>query len=242
MTVLLLRLAGPLQSWGDSSRFSRRDTRTEPTKSGVLGLLAAAAGRRRTDPIEDLVGLRFGVRVDQPGRVVRDFQTAINWTTDERMPLSERYYLSDAAFLAGVEGEASLVSALASALDDPVYPLYLGRRSCPTEGRVCLGLRDMTLEQALREEAWLAASWHRRSLGRDVELELLVDDDGTTGRAAETRRDVPMSFDPVRREYGWREVVRLDWVPIVNDEGRQTKVGAGASTGSPDFMATVEAS
>ena len=76
MTVLLLRLAGPMQAWGDNSRFTRRDTRMIPTKSGVLGLLAAADGRRRTDPIEDLAGLRFGVRVDQPGQLQRDFQTA----------------------------------------------------------------------------------------------------------------------------------------------------------------------
>ena len=60
MSVLLLRLKGPLQSWGDSSRFTRRETRQEPTKSGVLGLLAAAQGRRRGDPIEDLAGLAFG--------------------------------------------------------------------------------------------------------------------------------------------------------------------------------------
>ena len=78
MTVLLLRLAGPLQSWGDSSRFTTRATRREPTKSGVIGLLAAAQGRRRTDSIEDLLTLRFGVRTDQPGSVVRDFQTAMD--------------------------------------------------------------------------------------------------------------------------------------------------------------------
>ncbi|NLE97041.1 MAG: type I-E CRISPR-associated protein Cas5/CasD, partial [Propionibacterium sp.] len=87
MAVLLLRLAGPMQSWGDSSRFTTRSTRREPTKSGVLGLLAAALGRPRTAEIADLAGLRFGVRVDQPGKVMVDFQTA----QDERgrpMPLS----------------------------------------------------------------------------------------------------------------------------------------------------------
>jgi len=45
MSVLLLRLAGPLQSWGDSSRFATRGTRREPTKSGVIGMVAAALGR-----------------------------------------------------------------------------------------------------------------------------------------------------------------------------------------------------
>ena len=76
MTVLLLRLAGPLQSWGVKSRFTVRATELAPTKSGIIGMLAAAVGRRRTDPIEDLLSLRFGVRKDQPGRVIRDFHTA----------------------------------------------------------------------------------------------------------------------------------------------------------------------
>ena len=55
MTTLLLRLAGPMQAWGDSSRFAQRHTRREPTKSGIIGMLAAAQGRRRTDGVEDLV-------------------------------------------------------------------------------------------------------------------------------------------------------------------------------------------
>lgn len=210
MSVLLLRLAGPLQSWGDSSRFTRRETRPEPTKSGVLGLIAAAQGRRRADDITDLAQLRFGVRVDQPGRLVRDFQTAV--PTDGRgpMPLSYRYYLADALFLAGIEGDPRLLALLDAAIREPVYPLYLGRRSCPVEGKVTLGLVDADLETALRSRDWLASAWHRRRQGQVVGLPLLVDagpdsPDGDT----ETIRDAPQSFSPERREYGWRDVVRL---------------------------------
>lgn len=75
MTVLLLKLAGPLQSWGSGSRFTERGTQHEPTKSGVVGLLAAALGRRRTDPVDDLAALDFAVRIDQPGLLESDFQT-----------------------------------------------------------------------------------------------------------------------------------------------------------------------
>src|SRR4051794_18002567 len=116
MSVLLLTLTGPLQSWGSSSRFVRRGTETAPTKSGVLGLLAAAQGRRRTDPLEDLAGLRFGVRIDQPGRLVRDFQTARSLDGRQTMPLSYRFYLADAVFLAAVEGDPALLDVLADAL------------------------------------------------------------------------------------------------------------------------------
>ena len=92
MSLLLLRLAGPLQSWGSASRFARRDTEREPTKSGVLGLLAAAQGRRRTDSIEDLLDLTFGVRVDQPGAVLQDFHTA-HIRGQRNRELTRRLYL-----------------------------------------------------------------------------------------------------------------------------------------------------
>lgn len=233
MTVLLLRLAGPLQSWGDASRFTRRDTARYPTKSGVLGLLAAADGRRRTEPIEDLAALTFGVRVDQPGQLQRDFQTAINWATGKSMPLSYRYYLADAVFVAGVEGDAGLLGALADALEDPVFPLYLGRRSCPTTGRVSLGLREDSLEDALRAEPWQAAAWHRRTQPTEVELELVIDAEPGASDAVETRRDVPLSYSPERREYGWREVAHRPPVSVTNELGRNR---AGASP----WMAALE--
>lgn len=238
MTVLLLRLAGPLQSWGESSRFTRRDTLTEPTKSGVLGLLAAADGRRRTDPIEDLAGLRFGVRVDQPGRIIRDFQTAINWETGDKMPLSTRYYLADAVFLAGVEGDTALLEVLSAALDDPVFPLYLGRRSCPTEGRVGLGLTDKPLEEALREQEWLASPWFRRTASDPQALDLLIDATPDEPGMTETRRDLPLSFSPERREYAWRDVARRPSVHVENPQSRARSMRAAADT--PDFIGTVE--
>lgn len=225
MTVLTLRLAGPLQSWGDSSRFTSRATRREPTKSGVIGLLAAAQGRRRTDSIEDLLSLRFGVRADQPGSVVRDFQTAMDWSHPKRdggvnpMPLSHRYYLADAVFVAAVEGEPSLLEALDEAIAEPVFPLYLGRRSCPTEGQVSLGVRDGDLLTALTNEPWRAKPWQQRRLPRSVRLQIAYD--AEPGQVGDTVRDIPLSFNPERREYGWRDVATTTVVvdnPIGSDE------------------------
>ena len=226
--MLLLRLAGPMQAWGDSSRFSRRDTRMVPSKSGVLGLLAAADGRRRTDPIEDLAGLRFGVRVDQPGALQRDFQTAINWETGQSMPLSYRYYVADAVFLAGVEGEATLLEALEERLNSPRFPLFLGRRSCPVTEPVCLGVFEGELETELRAQPWLASRWYRRRQGPEVRLDLYVDAVPGDDRPVETRRDVPLSFSPIRREYGWREVVHAAPVVQENSEAAPTtRPGSG---------------
>ena len=61
MATLLLRLAAPLQAWGADSKFETRKTAREPTKSGVIGLLAAALGLRRdeTEPLTRLAQLRW---------------------------------------------------------------------------------------------------------------------------------------------------------------------------------------
>lgn len=220
MTTLLLRLAGPLQAWGDSSRFNVRATRREPTKSGIVGMLAAATGRRRTDPIEDLANLRFGCRVDQRGRIVRDFQTEIDWRTDKSKALTDRHYLADARFLVGVEGEDSLLAGLAEALEAPVFPVYLGRRSCPPSGRIVVGCRDGDVETVLREEPWTAAQWYRREQPTRVDLPLSVD--ATDGeRVDELIRDHPISFDPRDRRHELRPV-RHDWVQVENAVGRRS--------------------
>ena len=76
MAVLLLRLAAPLQAWGSNSKFIIRNTEREPTKSGVVGMLAAALGIQRNDDpkkLEPLTALRFGVRAEKEGRLLKDF-------------------------------------------------------------------------------------------------------------------------------------------------------------------------
>ena len=208
MSVLLLRLSGPLQSWGSRSRFSRRLTEAQPTKSGVLGLLAAAQGRRRTDSIEDLLELSFGVRIDQPGTIVRDFQTARSLDGKDSMPLSERYYLADAVFLAAIEGDADLVAGFDAALRAPTFPLYLGRRSCPPAGPVTLGVRPGTVREALKAEGWAAARHHQRATASPrIRLEIVLD--AEVGIPwTESYQDTPLSFDPERRAYALRGVVR----------------------------------
>lgn len=144
MSVATLRLwlAGPLQSWGTSSRFEVRTTDLWPSKSGVVGLLAAALGRERSASIDDLAALRFGVREVHPGSVLRDFHTAgagfgargvaVASGAKSRGIVSERYYLQDAAFVVGLEGpDRAHLESLRDAIRSPRWPLALGRRSCP---------------------------------------------------------------------------------------------------------------
>ncbi len=232
MGTLLLKLSGPLQSWGSESRFTERKTRHEPTKSGVIGLLAAALGRRRTEDISDLSLLAFGVRIDQPGHLERDYQTAHTrkydkssgrWVFDKTMPLSNRYYLSDAIFVAGFEGDDDLLGVCAHALDHPLFPLYLGRRSCPASDRILLSHeRGRHLMQGLREWPWEATSLRQaHSQEPEVELEVLRDQlpDDTGGEMHEVLRDIPLSFSQEYREYSWRTVIH-DRVTIANPSFR----------------------
>lgn len=223
MTTLILRLAGPLQAWGDQSRFTRRMTRPEPTKSGILGMLAAAQGRRRTDPVEDLVKLRFAVRTDQPGRTLRDFQTAVRLESAMSMPLSERYYLTDAVFVAGIEGPRVTIDSLAEAVRSPKFPLYLGRRSCVPAAPVFYGVSESDTATVMRTTPWLASAWFQNKYrGTSFDCALAMDEAENVGISetdtCERVRDIPESWDPRRREYSWRNVVhsrvRLEGPPL----------------------------
>lgn len=194
-------------------------------------MLASAQGRRRTDDIEDLLAVEFAVRVDQPGTVLRDFHTAIRWSADgssgRSLPLSERYYLQDAVFVAGVGGEPGLIDGLAEAVRSPHWAPFLGRRSCPPAGPLCLAVVDADLRTAVREAEWQAAAWHRASQGSEAVLEIRADArPGEVG--VETIRDLPRSFDPRRRDHGWRELVDL--------EPRRIRIEGGAPA-EPDFLA-----
>ncbi|MBQ8037528.1 MAG: type I-E CRISPR-associated protein Cas5/CasD [Proteobacteria bacterium] len=158
MSTLLLQLKAPMQSWGISAKFDSRSTEQVPSKSAVIGMIAGALGRKRNESIEDLNVLRFGVRVDREGTLLRDFQTAKNpnkKTSVYGKPGIYRDYLADAAFLVGLEGDEVLLETIAHALKHPVYPIFLGRRSCPPDGRVVLGIKSDTLINALKAEPWL---------------------------------------------------------------------------------------
>lgn len=215
MSTLLLRLAGPMQSWGTHSRFSVRDTGQEPSKSGVLGLLCAALGKPRTESpgdgfpsLEQLASLRMGVRVDREGRLRRDFQTAgagrSPGTFGGQGPgvvradgskggtvISNRYFIADASFLVGLEGDRALLEHLDHAIQRPVWQLFLGRKSFVPSEPVRLpdsppggpGLTELSLRPALLGHPWPEGV---------VRLRLVLE--VQPGEGSEVRRDVPLDY------------------------------------------------
>ena len=199
MATLLLRLAAPLQSWGADSKFETRKTNREPTKSGIIGLLAAALGLRRDDAagLTRLNGLHFAVRADREGSLLVDFHTAKSRDTSY---VTYRHYLQDAVFLAGLEsGDEALLRELEAALRHPVYPLYLGRRSCPPTLPLFLGIRAGKLLDTLRAEPLLVKQRNGAPLH-------IVADADPADAAAVPRRDLAVSFSPIHRQYGFRPV------------------------------------
>lgn len=229
--TLLLRLAGPMQSWGTRSRYRNRDTGQEPSKSGVVGLLAAALGRSREASVDDLAALRMGVRVDRPGSVHTDFQTAggvhrvgerygvvraENSGTDTA--ISWRAYLADASFLVGLEATAPeqvvLLVRLNEALAAPVWPLFLGRKGyvpgwpirLPDEPPHGPGLSPQPLEVALGTHTWVDAPSRRSGIPIEGRLRLVLEvKHSEPGGAA--RKDQPLSFASADRRFTTRHVV-----------------------------------
>ena len=223
MPTLLLRLVGPMQSWGTTSRFDQRDTGKEPSKSGVIGLLAAAMGIDRenwTDDLKSLTRLRMGVRHDRQGSFKQDYQTAGCASKDTIIKadgkpskdgvVSRRHYLADAAFLVGLEGkERSLLERAHAHLKSPVWLLSLGRKSYVPSESIWIedGVQDAPLREVLIRWPWIATlrKWE------NPPGQLLVSWESEDGTGT-LKMDQPLSSFAERR-FGAR-FIRLEWIPF----------------------------
>jgi CRISPR system Cascade subunit CasD len=237
MSTLLLRFAAPLQSWGSSSRFQRRETNKEPTKSAVIGMLAAALGRRRSDAINDLQAIQFGVRLDQSGKLLRDFHTA--HTADGKHSfISQRHYLSDAIFLVGIQDDDVKLIEYEQALLHPVFPLFLGRRSCPPTQPLVLGIREgLDLFSALQTEMWQAAEFYQKRLRQHQQVQLEIIVDAAYGSPdSYTQRDLPQTFNQNNRLYVSRSLVSTIQGTVVENP----KASRPSATTEHDALAALE--
>lgn len=175
---LLLRLEAPLMSFGTTAVDHRRPVQPWPAASMLTGLLANALGWDRSRPtaLDRLQArLRWAARIDRPGTLLGDFQTAQlakddrGWTTrgvvEERDGGADSYhsphrryrdYRADASVLVALRleppDEMPGLEQLALALDAPQRPLFLGRKGCLPAVRINLGLVQADdAVQALRQ-------------------------------------------------------------------------------------------
>lgn len=133
MKTIRLRLDAPLQSWGIASVGSYRQTGHKPTKSGVIGLCSAALGYdfgdKRISELSDK--LSFNVKTIKQGTIKSDYQIVRYGKGKNDVKQVYRFYIEDGVFDAYLTGEDDTANMVLNALRHPVYPIYLGRKSCP---------------------------------------------------------------------------------------------------------------
>ena len=218
MKTILLKFSGPLQSYGTSSHFQTRYTDYYPSKSAVLGLLAACLGYRRDEEekLRELSTLKFAVRIDQQGGLLKDYHIAITDKEIVEKPqtyVTNRYYLEDALFVVALSGMDELIDTLTKAIKSPYFQPFMGRRSLPVPVDFFLGVSAEDFLDSLRNMPWQAAPWYKKKkrkqgIGEKISLEVYADEeilkDEKISRS-KLRRDIPISFSQKGRQFAFRQ-------------------------------------
>ncbi|MFB9768755.1 type I-E CRISPR-associated protein Cas5/CasD [Lactiplantibacillus modestisalitolerans] len=204
MKTLTFNLTAPLQSYGNEATFERRTTTTYPSKSAIIGLLAAALGyRRRDERIQTLNALQFAVRIDQAGVSLTDYHV-VEWKTATRK-VTYRDYLQDARFVVALGSEdEQLLERLQNALTHPRFQLFLGRRANTPAGPLQALIHDGQPVDVLTHLKWQAAAWYQRRQRTTIALTIMADADLLAGQASTMVKDRMVSFDQRHRQYGFR--------------------------------------
>lgn len=234
MKHLALYLRAPLQSWGASSKFGDRGTLDAPTRSGLLGLLAAACGVDKNDEARDrewlarAAALSLSVLAFRRGDRMTDYHTvgarydkddpwqkrmiptkAEDGKPKDNATVTHRDYLADSVFGAILAGDDALVAEMAAGLADPVWGVWLGRKSCVPTEPILAGVFDSeddarsALDARLRKSLELGGGKIAGKQGADVVFSVVK---ARPGESDETVLDVPVSF--AQREFHARGIVR----------------------------------
>ncbi|MFB0918616.1 MAG: type I-E CRISPR-associated protein Cas5/CasD [Clostridiaceae bacterium] len=224
MKTILLKFAGPLQSWGTSSHFETRYTDRYPSKSGVVGMIAASLGYSRNDDIKikELNNLEFAVRVDQEGSLLRDYHIATKYKPNgnfERTYVTNRYYLQDALFIVAI-GSANhdLIDMIENGLKRPYYQQFLGRRSLPLTADFFIKTCESGVVESLKNLPWQAAKWYKTKNNSNYNNVLSVYADSYISESESTYlvRDYVESFSQNKRVHDFRSVSKFQ-ISIAND-------------------------
>lgn len=223
MKTLTIKLTAPLQSYGNEASFLRRTSNDMPTKSAVIGMVAAALGYQRTDArILTLNELNFAVRIDQVGPMLTDYQT-VEWKKDTRK-VTYRDYLQDAVFVVALGStDDQLIEQIKVALRHPRYALFLGRRSNAPAGVLQIQeFPEVTPVAALKRLAWQAADWYQRRYHYQT-IEIIADADLLPSNSSAMVKDRVISFDQRHRQHGFRKITRTR-VALSNLDSQESEV------------------
>ena len=248
MKTILLKFAGPLQSYGTSSHFETRYTEYYPSKSAVIGLLAACLGYRRDEAenLRELSKLQFAVRIDQDGTLLRDYHIARSYNekgVESKTYVTNRYYLEDALFVVALSGMDELIDTLTKAIKSPYFQPFMGRRSLPVPVDFFLGESAEDILDSLRNLPWQAAPWYKikkgkQGIGEKISLEVYADEeilkDEKISRS-KLRRDIPISFSQKGRQFAFRQEACISIEVLSGIEQ-----GLGAEDIEHDVFSTLE--
>lgn len=252
METLVFQLHGPMSSWGEPAVGEFRGTAEWASSSALIGLLGAALGVLREDETAHAAlrdGLGFAVGLLSGGSLLRDYHTAqvpprgamkgrphatrrhelLVPKADLSTILSTRDYRQNAACLVAVQtrtlSNAPSLSELASALREPKFLLYLGRKACapaaPLWPQLIAAVSAQAAFGSYRERFESARNKAADSRGR-VPLEglpvltrIAFDDHVTAGVPADittTRKD------RVIRRKGWQFGDRVEHVALLAEQ------------------------
>lgn len=214
-SILGFLIDSPMMSWGTSSRFNQRETEAYPSKSALIGMIAAAIGIDKHAPgeaveIAKLAALRLTVvRLDRhPGRLpqrLSDFHTVGGGYDPKTSPfdrlsiprkasggpganavITRRSYLTEACFIALFKGSAETLTRISTALLDPVWGVWFGRKTC---------IPASPLSPVIAPSARKALAAFLQTLGRDpAEIETLEGVTEDEGAGAWFPMDQPIAY------------------------------------------------
>jgi CRISPR system Cascade subunit CasD len=127
---LVFRLYGPMVSWGDVAVGTYRPTFDHPSKSAVMGLLAAAIGIRRDEDIKLRTlaeSYNFAVRVDASGTMLRDYHTS--QVPSSGSGRNKKYFATRKDELAASQKDMKTILSTRDYYCDAVYSVCLWSKS-----------------------------------------------------------------------------------------------------------------
>ncbi|MFK5221232.1 type I-E CRISPR-associated protein Cas5/CasD [Lactobacillus helveticus] len=224
MKTATIRLTAPLQSYGNQASFNQRTSDNYPSKSAVVGIIAAALGYRRDDArILQLNNLLFAVRIEQSGNMMTEFQTVEyqKSSTKTARKLTYREFIQDAVFMVAIGSDNDHeIEKIVSALKHPKFQLYLGRRSNPPAGPLMIETYDEENPlQVLEKLSWQAEPWYQKRLRAPKFLTRIIADAELNPENNITMiKDKVGSFNQKNRYYQYRPVIIRKKIELDNLE------------------------
>lgn len=199
-----------MQSWGTDSNFETRHTALYPSKSAMIGIIAASLGYRRdeNDKIQRLNELDFAIRIDQEGNLLRDYQTAKSYKKNGealRTYVTNRYYIEDGVFSVALGHDSNeFIEDISYAVQNPYFPTYMGRRALPLTLDFYLGLVDGDVISSLENLQWQASDWYKKRNNEINSLTIYSDFMLLPNNGKHCRKDEVISFDQKSRVFNYR--------------------------------------